>query len=708
MWLTSSWEASGGLTILLQRGLLTFAYVWFRISRAPPFPSFTSITPDVELAMFRLSACWCFSLAAVVSTAAWAQPSVTHALPGAVRPGQTTEITLHGAKLDGALNVWSNLPAKFEIVPVEADKKDLANRVCQVTLDPNVSVGMAGVIVGNTAGHSDVLFLLVDDLPSVADNGNNHSTAQAQTITVPSAVDGMCDGTAFDYYKITAKKDQRVSIEVVAARMASTLDAVVRLLDPAGQELLIADDDASFGADCRFAFKIPADGEYLLEVRDNQFRSGGRYRLRVGDFPLVSAPYPLGGRFGSTMRFKFTGPFADSALPVFLRLPDELPGRNLPIAAKFPSGQSSGMATIVASRLPDIVESEPNNDIKIATLTSLPCAVNGTFDAAQDRDYYQFAATKGQSMLFRAVSRSMGSPSYLFMRLYNIDGGQLAEAPINDADETSLSFTFPADGMYCLMVEDLLNRGGPEYAYRVEVEPNDGFALTLKQDNNTRTKFVTAMNTGAFALTVQVSRRNYDGPIQLSLADPAVGFGLHNTVIPEKANEQRVIVVVPAGTSAGALHALRLIGSATVLGREVRATMQTTPTLRARLPQLAFPPAWLDGLMTASIAAESPPLFQVASSVNPIPFSRGQAQSQFNVTLERKNAEFKDAITLLVEGLPAGFAPAVKQDKDTYQVTITGPKDAPNGRRDIRLVAYGELKGSGQIVRLDLPLEVKD
>ncbi len=639
---------------------------------------------------------------------AMAEPSVSHSIPAAARPGHTVEITLHGAKLDGALNIWSSFPGKFELVPVPPEQKDVASRVCKVTLDAQVPVGIGGIVVSNAVGNSDPLFVMIDDLPSAADGGQNHAVPQAQVLTLPTAVDGLCDGTAFDFYKFTAKKDQRVSVEVVAARMASTLDPVMRLLDSAGKELLVVDDDVSFGADCRFSITIPADGDYLLELRDNQFRGGGRYRLRVGDFPLVSSPYPLGGRFGSTMRFRFSGPLADTAAPVFLRLPDDGPSGRQTIGAKLPNGQSSGMATIVTSRLPDIVEAEPNNDLKIATLISLPCAVNGTFQEAHDRDYYQFAATKGQAMQFNAVSRSLGSPSYLIMRLLNSEGGQLAETPINDADETSVSFTFPADGMYGLLVQDLLGRGGPEYAYRVEMELSDGFSLTLKQDKDTRTRFSPPINQGALACTITVARRAYDGPIQLSVESATPGFTLLNGVIPEKAVEHRVIVLPPPGQAAGALQLLRLVGTATINGRPFRVSMSTAAALKGRWPQLAFPPAWVDGLIASSVAAELPAFYNVASATNPVKFTRAQGTTQFNVTLERKNAEFKDPINLFVNGLPAGFTSAVKPDKDTYQVTITGPKDAAPSKHNLRLVAYGEFKKSGQIVPLELPLEIGD
>lgn len=648
------------------------------------------------------------SLFAVLGGEAVAQPALTHAMPAAVRPGQAVEVTLHGSKLEGDLKVWTSFPATVEVVPLPADQKEAAARTCKITLDPSVPVGIGGIMVGNGGGASDPLLVLVDDIASVADNGQNHAVAQAQVVTLPAALDGACDGTAFDYYKFAAKKDQRVSVEVYASRLASTLDPVVRLLDAAGNELVLADDDPSFGADARFSWVAPADGEFVLELRDNQFRAGGRYRLRIGDFPLVSAAYPLGGRFGSTMRFQFSGPMADAAAPVFLRLPDEGPRGRQALAAKIPNGQSSGFATIVTSQLPDVVEAEPNNDAKVATMASLPCAVNGTFGEPNDVDLYSFAATKGQSMQFRAVSRSLGSPTFLSLRLLNADGGTIAEAPINDADESVLAFSFPADGMYRLSVQDLLGRGGPEFAYRVEIEPNEGFSLTLKTDKSIPTKFVAPVNQGAFAFPVTVARRAYDGPIQLSIDSPTAGFTLLNGTIPEKAAEHRVIVVPPAGQSVGALHTLRLIGTATIGDREVRSPMLTAPTIKARVPQLEFPPGWLDGLLAAATTGEVTPFYALTSSANPVKVPRAAGTTQFNVVLERKNAEFKEAITLFVQGLPAGFSAAVTPDKDTYQVTVTGPKDFAAGQHPLRLVAFGEFKGAGHLVTLEVPLDIAD
>jgi hypothetical protein len=655
--------------------------------------------------MRRSIALLSLSVGILLSSQGWGQ-SLSHSLPGAVQPGQTVELTLHGDKLDDPLQVWTSFPAKVEVLPGPEGAKDQKSRKCKVTLEGNAPVGIGGVVVGTPAGVSDVILLMVDDLVSAADNAANHSLAQAQPITLPSAVDGTADGTNFDYYKFAAKKDQRLSVEVVSARLGTTFDSVIRLLKADGSELMLADDDVSLGADARFSLKLPEDGEYVLEVRDNQFRGGGRYRLRVGDFPLVTVPYPLGGRLGSTAQFKFAGPQSDGTAPVLLRIPDQVTTGRLGVAARFPEGKSSGLAMIVASYLPEALEAEPNNDAKVATPVTLPAAVNGILTEKGDRDYFKFAALKDQSLSFRAISQSLGSPCLVFMRLYNEAGNQLAQTAVNDNAEWNLTHKFPADGMYCLMVEDLLKRGGPEHAYRVEIEPSIGYALAIKNDKNTRLQFKTPVNGGAFALIVTVGRQGYNDPIELSLENAAAGFKLHNATIPAGAKEHRFFLEVPAGAKPGDLHAIRLVGKAQIGDRPYSAVVKSFATLRGKRPQLLFPPNWMDGLVSTVVGPNSDLFFGAKLSAPEAAFARDAGTAAITLTIERKHKDFKGNLSILFKELPAGFSGAVKQDKDNYNITITGPKDAPAGKHTVRLLSYSEFNGIGHMLATDIPLQI--
>ncbi len=636
-----------------------------------------------------------------------AQPTVSSVVPGAAQPGKTIDLTLSGAKLDDPLHVWTSFPAKIEVVPGEANKKDLTTRICKVTLDASAPVGIGGLIVGTATGASDVYFFMVDDLDSLADNGNNHSTPMAQSVALPIAIDGASDGSKFDYYKFSAKAGQRLSAEVVAARMGSPFDAVLRLLDATGRELLLVDDDGSYGADCRFSIVAPADGEYVVELRDNKY-GGGRYRLRLGDFPLVSVPYPLGARFGSMARVGFTGPASEGAAPLFVKVPEQVPSGQVLVNARFPGGKTAAMATLTVSSLSELLETEPNSAAATATQVTIPCAVNGGMQIAKDQDFFQFAGTKGQAVVFRAKSRSLGSPSLMTMRLLNAEGGQLAETAVNDSDEFTLAYTFPADGMYCLLVEDLLHRGGPEHGYRVEIAINEGFSLSLKNDPKTLLKFSTPVGNGAFAVDVQVARSGYDGPISLSLEGASTGFRLFNSEIPAKAAAHRFIVAVPANPQfkPGDLEILRVIGKPVTSERSDASVVSTNALLKTRIPIVAYPPSWFDGLLSLAVAPELPVFFQANPAQETLFFPKTLGQAQLVVNLERKNAEFKDPITVMIEGLPAGTTYAVKPDKDQYQVTITGPKDLAESRHTVRLVSYGEFKGQGQIAVRELPLEI--
>ena len=104
-----------------------------------------------------------------------AQPTLSHVTPGALSSGATTEVALHGTKLDGMLLIWTRFPAQVEVVAGEAKQTDNTQVVCKLTLGPGVPMGIGGIAVANADGMSDVVYLMIDDLPSIADGGHNHA-----------------------------------------------------------------------------------------------------------------------------------------------------------------------------------------------------------------------------------------------------------------------------------------------------------------------------------------------------------------------------------------------------------------------------------------------------------------------------------------------------------------------------------------------------
>jgi Bacterial pre-peptidase C-terminal domain len=648
----------------------------------------------------------------VLAPRAMGQPTLSHVTPGAAGPGKTTELTLHGAKLDGNVRVWSSFPAQIEVVVGDPKQKDRAEVTCKLTLASGVPIGIGGIVVATADGSTDVAYLMIDDLSSIGDSGNNHLATAPQEVSLPVAVDGQCEGTLFDYYRFSAKAGEQVSCEVVATRLGADFDPLVRVLDDKGNELLLADDDPSSGADPRFVFTAPASGQYLIELRDNRYKPGGRYRLRLGDFPLVSTPLPLVVQRGTPTHVGFRGPWAETATSLaVLPLGLAAAGRSSGLDLKPPGRQSSGWATIGVTDLPVFVGGSKGDRSTNATSITLPCVVSGAIDRAGDRDLFQFQAKKGTPLRFRAITRSTGSPAILALRLRDAGGKQLAESPVTDSDEPALSFSPPADGTFQLAVEELAGRGGSDFTYAVECRTGPQFALLLKNDKNNRLRY-SLPSGGAFTLDVQCQRAGYDGPITLGIESPRSGWQLINNVIAAKANEGRLYIVPPVDLSAAEMSELRIVGRAEVGGQEITSSMSTTIQLRAARPQTPYPPGWHDGAIFVSGLGSKLSFYTIASTQSNVTLPRQAGQTQFKLDFERTDSKFKDVpLTVVPLGLPSGVTAEVKRNgngpKETYEITLKGSKDLSDGEHMFRYFAYAEMSGQGRgVVSGDIQLKI--
>ena len=84
-----------------------------------------------------------------------------------------------------------------------------------------------------------------------------------------------------DHFKTTLKKGQQIEIEVFARRLRSKMDSVIYIYTAAGK--YITSDDDRRRPDSWLRFKAPADGDYVIMIRD-QLRNGGpeyTYRIEV-------------------------------------------------------------------------------------------------------------------------------------------------------------------------------------------------------------------------------------------------------------------------------------------------------------------------------------------------------------------------------------------------------------------------------------------
>lgn len=196
------------------------------------------------------------------------RPFVTQALPLAVKPGVETKLSLVGY----------NLPADASAV---------------LTLPPETPAAMRWVsppVGGQTANE---FALLVTNLATVAEGPRTadpaaaaNPLATAQPFTVPATVCGRIENPGeIDLYAFEAKAGDKLSFEVVARRAQSGLDPIIRILNDKGGAISEADDTTFhrvISADSTLEnWSAPADGKFILEMRDLHLRGGPQYTYAI-------------------------------------------------------------------------------------------------------------------------------------------------------------------------------------------------------------------------------------------------------------------------------------------------------------------------------------------------------------------------------------------------------------------------------------------
>ena len=220
--------------------------------------------------------------------------------------------------------------------------------------------GTRAVSVAEGHWNSNPVLFATDTLPEITAGPGNHSAAHAQLLKLPIIVNGkIAVAGEWEVFRFEGHAGDQMVAEVLARRLNSPLDSVLKLTDAHGKELAFNDDfdDPSTGlithqADSRIALKLPAAGTYYLYLGDAQHHGGQdyAYRLRVSyarpDFELRVVPSSINIRPGMTVpisiyalrRDGFTG-------EIILTLKDAPPGMVL-TGGRIPPDQDSVRATL--------------------------------------------------------------------------------------------------------------------------------------------------------------------------------------------------------------------------------------------------------------------------------------------------------------------------------------------------------------------------
>jgi hypothetical protein len=166
---------------------------------------------------------------------------------------------------------------------------------------------------------SNSISYAVDTLGECMETEANDGIKDAQRIELPKIVNGRIDKSGdVDVFRFEGRAGDEVVVEVMARRLNSPLDSLVRVTDAAGSVVQWNDDHVSMEsylhkdviglvthhADSYLMTELPQDGTYYVHLADAQQHGGDAYgyRLRIsapqGDFALRVTPSSLYVRAG--------------------------------------------------------------------------------------------------------------------------------------------------------------------------------------------------------------------------------------------------------------------------------------------------------------------------------------------------------------------------------------------------------------------------
>lgn len=404
--------------------------------------------------------------------------------------------------------------------------------VLEITVAANAPPGDRELRLATPRGLTNPMCFQIGTLPEVREE--DAAEPAVRVVALPALLNGQIMPGEEDRFHLQARQGQQVVIRVQARRLVPYIaDAVpgwfqpvVSLRDTQGHEVAYA-DDFRCDPDPVLLVQAPADGEYVLEIRDAIYR--GRddfvYRVSVGELPFITRMFPLGAREGTVATAAIWG----WNLPTDKLALDTQPGGDVIRTARLP--QAPGVCNDISyavGALPEALEAEPNEAATPQPVT-LPIIINGRVGQPGDVDAFRFEGHAGEEIVAEVMARRLESPLDAVLQLTGPDGKMLATN--DDSDDPAaglithqadsyLRVKLPADGVYQVALAEAQARGGDEFAYRLRLSaPQSDFALRVIPAG-------LALRPGQSGnVTVQALRRDgFAGDVDVTLTDAPPGL----------------------------------------------------------------------------------------------------------------------------------------------------------------------------------------
>jgi hypothetical protein len=589
----------------------------------------------------------------LTATAQAASPALSSVLPRGGQRGTEVQVTLAGDRLADAQELFLYKPGitvkKLEVVDAKQVKVLLA-------IAADAPLGEHPLRLRTASGISVIDTFWVGPLPSSAEVEPNNDVSKPQKIALNSTVAGVVKNEDLDRFAVELKKGQRITAEVEGLRLGGAMfDPFVAIVNANGDEIAISDDSPLLLQDPAASLIAPADGTYIVQVRDSAYggSDGSNYRVHIGTFPRPRAVYPAGGQAGQELAVDFIGDPAGVIKRTF-KLPAEPTTDHRLVAEQ--NGEVAPSANVLrVSAFANTNEVELNNDVTHATAAKeLPAAFNGVIGAVGDTDWFRFTAKKDQQLEVNVYARRIRSPLDSMLSIGDAKGTRLSGDDDGAAGPDSYQrFAVPADGEYTIWIADFLRGGGADYVYRIEVtpvQPKLSLSIPLVAANSQERQAIVVPRGNRFATLIRATRADFSGAVKIAAANLPKGVTMSEAVVADGLDV--VPVVFEAAADAPTAGTLADITAAPIDPNvKVAGKFEQAADLVVFGNQTVYYQAKVDKLAVA-VAEEAPFKLRIVPPKAPIVQSGAM---QLKVVAERKEG-FTGPITLSMPWSPPGVS----------------------------------------------------
>ncbi|MGI9471817.1 MAG: PPC domain-containing protein [Rubripirellula sp.] len=447
------------------------------------------------------------------------RPEIVSSTPRGMQRGTTQKVVITGTRLkDGR-----QLLIDREGITVKS-LKPLDDKKVEVEFEVSADTqpGLYPIRLVTETGLSNVMMFSVGTMPNVDEKEPNSEFATPQVLENNVTVEGVVAREDEDYYAVELKEGERLTAELEGVRIKKGrsnpfFDPYIAILNSERFELATSDDAPLLQQDCLCSIQAPADGTYIIVVRDSSFGGNNdRYRLHVGSFPRPIAVVPAGGAPGEIVDMTFVSISGDAWIEK-VQMPSEAT-EAFPLVVSNERGVSPSPNYVRVQPMPNVIEREPNNSFKESTPGQLPGAFCGIIAEQGDNDFFSFEAKKGQTANIKLFARKvLRSELDGVINVYNAKGGRVGGNDDSGGPDSFLEYKIPADGQYHVGISDHLRGGGPGYAYRLEVklaEPE--LTLTLPDRRRYEATQINVPQGNHAAVMINATRRRVGGAVDIT------------------------------------------------------------------------------------------------------------------------------------------------------------------------------------------------